>query len=134
MGYIISYIKKLLGAREVITGLLTALQITFYIALAVFIGSLTSILFDLYQLIQQLFNMTTSGTLAGSAGGNDFNAVAWSMLDAYGILDVFRSFLPLIFSSLTVYLTLFATRMLLDFKAKAIKSMHRAANLFLGGS
>jgi len=132
LGYIISYIKKLLGAREVITGLLTALQITFYIALAVFIGSLTSILFDLYQLIQQLFNMTTSGTLAGSAGGNDFNAVAWSMLDAYGILDVFRSFLPLIFSSLTVYLTLFATRMLLDFKAKAIKSMHRAANLFLG--
>ena len=132
MGYIISYIKKLLGVREVITGLLTALQIAFYIALAVFIGSLTSILYDLYQLIQQLFNMTTSGTLAGSSGGNDFNAVAWSMLDAYGILDVFLTFLPLIFSSLTLYLTLFATRMLLDFKAKAIKSMHRAANLFLG--
>lgn len=132
MGYIINYIKKLLGAREVITGLLTALQIAFYIALAVFIVSLTSILFDLYQLIQQLFNMTTSGTLAGSAGGNDFNAIAWSMLDSYGILDVFRTFLPLIFSSLTVYLTLFATRMLLDFKAKALESMHRAANLFLG--
>jgi len=132
MGYIIEYIKKLLGAREVITGLLTALQIAFYIALASFIVQLTVILFDLYQLIQQLFNMTTSGTLAGSAGDNDFNAIAWSMLDAYGILDVLRTFLPLIFSALTVYLTLFATRLLLDFKAKALASMHRAANLFLG--
>ena len=132
MGYIISYIKKLLGAREVITGLLTALQIAFYVALATFVVQLTVILFDLYQLIKQLFNMSTSGTLAGSAGGNDFNAVAWSMLDAYGILDVLSTFLPLIFSALTVYLTLFATRLLLDFKAKALKSMHRAANLFLG--
>ena len=132
MSYIIEYIKKMLGVKEVITALLTALQVAFYIALAVFIVSLTSILYDLYQLIQQLFNMTTSGTLAGSAGGNDFNAVAWSMLDAYGILDVFRTFLPLIFSALTVYLTLFATRLLLDFKAKALESMHRAANLFLG--
>ena len=132
MGYIIDYIKKLLGIKEFITGLLTALQIAFYIALAAFIVQLTVILFDLYQLIQQLFNMTTSGTLAGSSGSNDFNAVAWTMLDAYGILDVFRTFLPLIFSALTVYLTLFATRLLLDFKAKALASMHRAANLFLG--
>jgi hypothetical protein len=132
MGYIIDYIKKLLGIKEVITGLLLALQIAFYIALAAFIVQLTVILFDLYQLIQQLFNMTTSGTLAGSAVGNDFNAIAWSMLDAYGILDVFNTFLPLIFSALTVYLTLFATRMLLDFKAKALASMHRAANLFIG--
>ena len=132
MGYIIEFIKKLLGAKEVIAGLLTALQIVFYVALAAFIVQLTVILFALYQLIQQLFSTATSGTLAGSAGGNDFNAVAWSMLDAYGILDVFRTFLPLIFSSLTVYLTLFATRMLLDFKAKALASMHRAANLFIG--
>jgi len=132
MGYIIDYIKKLLGVKEIITALLLALQIAFYIALAAFIVSLTTILFDLYQLIQQLFDMTTSSTLAGSAGGNDFNAIAWSMLDAYGILDVFRTFLPLIFSALTVYLTLFATRLLLDFKAKALESMHRAANLFLG--
>ena len=132
MGYIIDYIKKLLGVKEVITGLLLALQIAFYIALAAFIVQLTVILFDLYQLIKQLFDMTTSGTLAGSAGGNDFNAIAWSMLDAYGILDVFHTFLPLIFSALTVYLTLFATRLLLDFKAKALESMHRAANLFLG--
>lgn len=132
MSYIISYIKKLLGAREVITGLLTALQIAFYIALAVFIVSLTSILFDLYQLIQQLFSTATSGILAGSSGANDFNDIAWSMLDAYGILDVFITFLPLIFSALTVYLTLFATRLLLDFKAKVLESMHRAANLFLG--
>ena len=121
----------MLGVKEVITALLTALQVAFYISLAVFIVSLTSILYDLYQLIQELFNTTTSGTLAGSAGGNDFNAVAWSMLDAYGILDVFRTFLPLIFSALTVYLTLFATRLLLDFKAKALESIHRAANLFL---
>jgi len=132
MGYIISYIKKLLGAREVITGLLTALQIAFYVALAVFVVQLTVILFDLYQLIRQLFNATTSGTLAGSSGVNDFNAIAWSMLESYGILDVFNTFLPLIFSALTVYLTMFATRMLLDFKAKALASMHRAANLFLG--
>jgi len=132
MSYIISYIKKLLGVKEVITGLLLALQIAFYVALAAFIAQLTVILFDLYQLIQQLFNSTTSGTLAGSAGGNDFNAIAWSMLESYGILDVFRTFLPLIFSALTVYLTLFATRMLLDFKAKALASMHRAANLFIG--
>jgi len=134
MDYFLSYLKKLLGAREVITGLLTALQIAFYIALGVFIVSLISILFDLYQLIKELFDMTTSGTLAGSSGGNDFNAVAWSMLESYGVLDVFRTFLPLIFSAMTMYITLFATRMLLDFKAKAIASMHRAANLFLGGS
>ena len=132
MSYIISYIKKLLGVKEIITGLLLALQIAFYVALAAFIVQLTVILFDLYQLIQQLFNSTTSGTLAGSSGGNDFNAIAWSMLESYGILDVFRTFLPLIFSALTVYLTMFATRMLLDFKAKALASMHRAANLFIG--
>ena len=132
MSYIISYIKKLLGVKEIIEGLLLALQIAFYVALAAFIAQLTVILFDLYQLIQQLFNSVTSGTLAGSSGANDFNAVAWSMLESYGILDVFRTFLPLIFSALTVYLTMFATRMLLDFKAKALASMHRAANLFIG--
>ena len=132
MDYFLDYIKKLLGVKAIITGLLLALQIAFYIALAAFIVQLTVILFDLYQLIQQLFNSTTSGTLAGSSGGNDFNAIAWSMLESYGILDVFRTFLPLIFSALTVYLTMFATRMLLDFKAKALASMHRAANLFIG--
>ena len=132
MSYIISYIKKLLGVKEIITGLLLALQIAFYVALAAFVVQLTVILFDLYQLIRQLFNTTTSGTLAGSSGVNDFNAIAWSMLDSYGILDVFNTFLPLIFSALTVYLTMFATRMLLDFKAKALASMHRAANLFIG--
>jgi len=132
MGYIIGFIKKLLGIKEVIAGLLLAFQIAYYVALAVFIVKLTTILYDLYQLIQQLFNMSTSGILAGSAGGNDFNAIAWSMLDAYGVLDVFRTFLPLIFSALTIYLTLFATRMLLDYKAKALASLHRAANLFVG--
>ena len=132
MGYIIDFIKKLLGIKEVIAGLLLAFQIAYYVALAVFIVKLTTILYDLYQLIQQLFNMSTSGTLAGSAGGNDFNAIAWSMLNAYGVLDVFRTFLPLIFSALTIYLTLFATRMLLDYKAKALASLHRAANLFVG--
>jgi len=132
MGYIIGFIKKLLGIKEVIAGLLLAFQIAYYVALAVFIVKLTTILYDLYQLIQQLFNMSTSGTLAGSAGGNDFNAIAWSMLNAYGVLDVFRTFLPLIFSALTIYLTLFATRMLLDYKAKALASLHRAANLFVG--
>ena len=132
MSYIILYIKKLLGVKEIIEGLLLALQIAFYVALAAFIAQLTVILFDLYQLIQQLFNSVTSGTLAGSSGANDFNAVAWSMLESYGILDVFRTFLPLIFSALTVYLTMFATRMLLDFKAKALASMYRAANLFIG--
>ena len=132
MGYIIDFIKKLLGIKEVIAGLLLAFQIAYYVALAVFIVKLTTILYDLYQLIQQLFNMSTSGTLAGSAGGNDFNAIAWSMLNSYGVLDVFRTFLPLIFSALTIYLTLFATRMLLDYKAKALASLHRAANLFVG--
>jgi hypothetical protein len=132
MGYIIGFIKKLLGIKEVIAGLLLAFQIAYYVALAVFIVKLTTILYDLYQLIQQLFNMSTSGTLAGSAGGNDFNSIVWSMLNAYGILDVFRTFLPLIFSALTIYLTLFATRMLLDYKAKALASLHRAANLFVG--
>ncbi len=132
MEFIYDYIKKLLGIKEIITALLMALQIAFYTALAVFIVKLTTVLYDLYQLIKQLFNMGTSGTLAGSGGGNDFNAVAWSMLDAYGILDVFNTFLPLIFSTLTMYLTLFATRLLLDFKAKALASLHRAANLFIG--
>jgi len=131
MSYIIYFIKKLLAVKEVITGLLVALQIAFYIALAVFVVKLTTILYDLYQLIKQLFNMSTSGTLAGSSGGNDFNAVAWSMLDAYGILDVLSTFLPLIFSALTMYLTLFATRLLLDYKSKMLVSLHRAANLFL---
>lgn len=131
MSYIIDFIKKLLAVKEVITGLLVALQIAFYIALAVFVVKLTTILYDLYQLIKQLFNMSTSGTLAGSGGGNDFNAVAWSMLDAYGILDVLSTFLPLIFSALTMYLTLFATRLLLDYKSKMLASLHRAANLFL---
>lgn len=132
MQFIYDYIKKLLGIKEIITALLIALQVAFYTALAVFVIKLTTVLYDLYQLIKQLFNMGTSGTLAGSAGGNDFNAVAWSMLDAYGILDVFNTFLPLIFSTLTMYLTLFATRLLLDFKAKALASLHRAANLFIG--
>ena len=132
MEFIYDYIKKLLGIKEIITALLMALQIAFYTALAVFIVKLTTVLYDLYQLIKQLFNMSTSGILAGSSGGNDFNAVAWSMLDAYGILDVFNTFLPLIFSALTMYLTLFATRLLLDFKAKALASLHRAANLFIG--
>ena len=133
MSDILDYLKKLVAAREVITALLTALQIAFYMALVSFIASLVSILFDLYQLIKELFDMTTSGTLAGSSGVNDFNAIAWSMLESYGVLEVFRTFLPLIFSAMTMYITLFATRMLLDFKAKAIKSMHRAANLFLKG-
>jgi len=132
MQFIYDYIKKLLGIKEIITALLIALQVAFYTALAVFVIKLTTVLYDLYQLIKQLFNMVTSGILAGSAGGNDFNAVAWSMLDAYGILDVFNTFLPLIFSTLTMYLTLFATRLLLDFKAKALASLHRAANLFIG--
>jgi len=132
MQFIYDYIKKLLGIKEIITALLIALQVAFYTALAVFVVRLTTVLYDLYQLIKQLFNMGTSGTLAGSGGGNDFNAVAWSMLDAYGILDVFNTFLPLIFSTLTMYLTLFATRLLLDFKAKALASLHRAANLFIG--
>ena len=133
MGDILDYLKKLVALREVITALLTALQIAFYIALVTFIASLVSILFDLYQLIKELFDMATSGILAGSSGVNDFNAIAWSMLESYGVLEVFRTFLPLIFSAMTMYITLFATRMLLDFKAKAIKSMHRAANLFLKG-
>ena len=132
MGYIIDFIKKLLGIKEVIAGLLLALQIAFYTALAVFIIKLTTILYDLYQLIKQLFGMSSSGTLAGSSGGNDFNAVAWAMLKSYGILDVFNTFLPLIFSALTIYITLFATRMLLDYKAKALEALHRAARLFIG--
>ena len=132
MGYIIDFIKKLLGIKEVIVGLLLTLQIAFYIALAVFVVKLTTILYDIYQLTKQLFDMSTSGSLAGSAGGNDFNAVAWAMLDAYGVLDVLRTFLPLIFSALTMYLTLFATRLLLDYKAKALESLHRAARLFIG--
>lgn len=132
MGYIIDFIKKLLGIKEVIAGLLLAFQVAYYVALAVFIVKLTTILYEMYQLIRQVFNMSTSATLAGSAGGNDYNAVVWSMLQAYGILDVFNTFLPLIFSALTVYLSLFATRLLLDFKAKALASMHRAANLFVG--
>jgi len=131
MSYIISYIKKLLGVKEIITGLLLALQIAFYVALSTFIIELIVALFDLYKLVRQLFDSTTSGTLAGSSGNNDFNVIAWSMLDAYGILDVFNIFLPLIFSFLTIYITFFATRLLLDFKSKILEGMHRAANLFI---
>ena len=76
--------------------------------------------------------MSSSAILGSSAGGNDFNAITWAMLKAYGILDVFNTFLPLIFSTLTIYITLFATRMLLDYKAKALESLHRAARLFIG--
>lgn len=131
MGYIIGIIKKFLALKEIITGLLIALQVAFYVALAVFVAKLTTILYDLYQLIKQLFDMNSSAVLAGTSGINDFNAVAWSMLEAYGILDVFRTFLPLIFSALTMYLSLFATRLLLDYKSKMLASLHRAANLFL---
>ena len=124
MDYITDLIKKILGFKTFVSGLLITLNVLFYISLATFIVTLTSALYDLYQLIRQLFNTTTSGTLAGFAGGNDFNAIAWSMLDSYGILDVFDTFLPLIFSTLTLYLSLFATRLVLDFKSKIQTSLY----------
>lgn len=131
MGYLIGVIKKFLGAREVITALLVGLQVAFYIALSVFVIHLLGVLLDVYNMIKQLFSMQNS-VIAGSFGSNDFSQVAWSALDAYGVIEVFNTFLPLIYSSLTMYLIAFATRMLLDFKAKVLASMHRAANLFLG--
>ena len=131
MSYLIGIIKKFLGIREVMTALLLGLQIAFYVALAVFVVQLLGVLLDVYNMIKQLFSMDSS-VLAGSMGGNDFNAIAWSVLHSYGVLEIFNTFLPLIYSSLTMYLVSFATRMLLDFKAKVLASMHRAANLFLG--
>jgi hypothetical protein len=131
MSYLIGIIKKFLGIREVMTALLLGLQIAFYVALAVFVVHLLGVLLDVYNMIKQLFSMDSS-VLAGSMSGNDFNAIAWSVLNSYGIIEVFNTFLPLIYSSLTMYLIAFATRMLLDFKAQVLASMHRAANLFLG--
>ncbi len=132
MGYIISFIKKILGVKEIITGLLIVFQISFYTAVSFFIVELIVVLFDIYKYIRQLFNNFTSGTLAGSTGGNDFNAVAWSMLNSYGVLDVFNIFLPLIFTTLTIYILFFTTRLLLDFKSKVLDGMYRIANLFVG--
>jgi len=132
MGYLIGIIKKFLSIREVMTALLLGLQIAFYVALSVFVIQLLGVLLDIYNLIKDLFDMQSS-TIAGTSGVNDFNAIAWSVLNSYGVLEVFNTFLPLIYSSLTMYLVAFATRILLDFKAKVLKSMHRSANLFLGG-
>jgi len=131
MSFFIGIIKKILGAREVISTLLTALTVAFYIALSVFVINLLSVLLDLYMKIKQLFSMQGSA-IAGITSDNNFNDIAWAVLDGYGILEVFNTFLPLIYSSLTLYLIAFATRMLLDFKSKALASMHRSANLFLG--
>jgi len=134
MSYIIGFLKKLLGAREFISALLVGLQVAYFIALAAFLVNLVNLLIKIYNYIKEIFGMLGGGNavLAGSAGGNDFNAVAWSMLNAYGVIEVFNSFLPLIYSTFMIYLVLFATRMLLDFQAKALEAARKAANLMLG--
>jgi hypothetical protein len=133
MGYIINIIKKFLGAREIITGLLTALTVAYYVALAVFVKGLVSMLLDMYNLLRDLFDKIGGDlSLGGVAFGNDFSAIAWALLDALGITQAFSTYLPLIFSTISMYLIAFLVRILLDFKSKAIDSMYRVAIVFLG--
>ncbi len=135
MGFIIGIIERFIGVRKFIAGLLTTMQVALYVSIAIFIVSLVNMLLTLYNLVKELFSTVSANggaSLAGSDGVNDFSAIAWSMLHAFGISDVFQTFFPLFFSTFTAYFSIIATRMLLDFQKQILAQLQKAANLYLG--
>ena len=129
MGYIIGIIKKFLGIKEILTGIIFTLNVLFYASLGIFIVEIIRLLVNLHRMVKELFVHSVSGSIAGHDALNDYNAIAWSVLHSYGIIDVFNAFLPLILSTFTLYFTLFGTRVLLSYKRKMISALQEAAML-----
>jgi hypothetical protein len=125
-GIIPEKIKKIFGVKEILTAIVFTLNTAFFIALSTFIVSIVSLLVNLNGMIKNLFDKSTSGTIAGHDALNDYNSIAWSALHSYGVIDVFNTFLPLILSTFTIYFTLFGTRILLDYKRKMINALQEA--------
>lgn len=135
MGFIVKIIEKFIGMRQFIAGLLTAMQVALYVSIAVFVVSLVNMLLTIYNLTKDFFSSFSSASgasLGGTDGVNDFSEIAWSMLQAFGVTDVFQTFLPLFFSTFTAYFSIIATRMLLDFQRQILAQLQKAANLYLG--
>ena len=131
MGFIIDFIEKFIGFHKFVAIALIALRVTFFSALLVFLISVGVAYGKAYIALDQIFDYFFASSLGGVAGSNDINSVAWTLLSSIGILDVFSTFVPIVFSTIVSYLTLFLTGMLLNFKNKVIKALYDSAKIYL---
>ncbi|AKF25856.1 hypothetical protein YH65_11040 [Sulfurovum lithotrophicum] len=129
IGFIIEWLVKkiaprLFSLKNFFAGLIYAARIAYLAAAAAFIGYGFNALLSIYTQLHDLFDYSTSSStvVIGSDGINDFNAIVWSMLDSYGILQVADIYLPLVFSNIVLYLTYFAYRMFLSIWDKSVQA------------
>lgn len=132
MGFIIDFIIKMIGLRKFFAITLFALKgaffaslFGFFVALGVAIGKMY---FVLYEIADSLFG----SSLGGTVGGNDINAIVWSLLESLGILGVFETFIPILFSTIVGYLSLYLTGIILTFQKNVYRAIQDFGVIYLG--
>ena len=132
MGFIIDFFIKVTGFRKFFSISLFALRLTFLLSWLAFYVSLAVAIGHAYDAFWSIFSSFSNSSLGGVYGQNDINAIAWSLIDALGITDVLTNFLPIVFSMVVMYLSLYLVGIVLSFQERVYKSLVDAGIIFLG--
>ena len=130
MGFIIDYIIKLAGVKKFFTIALISLQVAFFVSYLAFAISLGVAIGKAYMAFSQIFDALTQSSLGNVMGGNDINSIIWSILDTIGFIDVFTTFLPIVFSTVVFYLSLYLAGIVLTFQKNVYRAIVDAGIVF----
>jgi hypothetical protein len=132
MGFIIDFIIKVAGLRKFFVVTLIALQVAFFASYLAFVISLAVAIGKAYLAFSEIFDTLTQSSLGGFMGDNDINSIAWSVLNSIGIIDVFITFLPIVFSTVVFYLSIYLTGIVLTFQKNVYRALVDSGVIFLG--
>ena len=132
MGFIVDFLIKLFGIRKLFTATLILLQTAFiasYFALAISLGVAVG---KAYVALENILDPLFQSSLGGVVGGNDINAIAWSVIDSLGVIDVFETFIPIVFSTVVFYLSIYLMGIVLNFQKFVYRAIVDTGTIFLG--
>jgi len=132
MGTVINYLIKVVGLRKFFAITLFSLKVVFLASLATFVLSLGYAITKLYDVMIEIINAMTSASFGGTMGGNDITSIVWSVLDTLGFIDVFESFVPIVFSTVVGYLSLYLISLVLTFQKNVYRAIQDFGVIFLG--
>jgi len=132
MGFIIDFFIKVAGLRKFFALSLVTLQIAFFASYLAFAISLGVAIGKVYSAVSDFVDSWSSGSSLGTLGGNDIGAIFWSVLNSLGIVDVLTMYLPIYFSTITFYLSLYLLGIVLTFQKNVYRTIQDLGVIFLG--
>ena len=132
MGFIIDFIIKITGFRKFFALAMLALQIsliTSYLAFAISLGVAVG---KAYSAVSDFVDSWSSSSSLGTVGGNDIGAIVWSALHAIGFVEVLTTYMPIMFSTLVFYLSIYLANIVLTFQKNVYRSIQDLGVIFLG--